>query len=100
MNRVLLPTAALALCAAAVAGCKPPVEQSEFINSGMSVAVAEDASKAPPAFPNPPPNIVVPPPQSPPAQPAPNQDAAAPASGQSGAPAAPPATSNNAPAAK
>jgi hypothetical protein len=63
MKRVLLPVAALALAASAAAGCKPPVEQSEFINSGRSAAIAEDSSKVPPASPNPPPNIVVPPPQ-------------------------------------
>jgi hypothetical protein len=64
VKRVLLPVAVLALAATAATGCKPPVEQSEFINSGMSAAIAQDASKAPPAPANPPPNIVVPPPES------------------------------------
>jgi hypothetical protein len=75
VKRVLLPVAVLALAATAAAGCKPPVEQSEFINSGMSAAVAVDASKAPPASANPPPNIVVPPPA--PQPPATSADASA-----------------------
>jgi len=69
VRRVLLPVAALALAASAAAGCKPPVEQSEFINSGMSAALADDPSKAPPASANPPPNIAVPAPQAAAAQP-------------------------------
>jgi hypothetical protein len=69
VKRVLLPVAALALAASAAAGCKPPVEQSEFINSGVSAALVEDASKVPPASANPPPNIAVPEPQAAAAQP-------------------------------
>ena len=69
VKRFLATAAALALAASAAAGCKPPVEQSEFINSGMSAAVAVDPSQAPPAFPNPPPNIAVPAPQAAAAQP-------------------------------
>ena len=69
MKRVLLPVAALALAASAAAGCKPPVEQSEFINSGVSAALVEDASKVPPASANSQPNIAVPEPQAAAAQP-------------------------------
>jgi hypothetical protein len=69
LKRYLLPVAALALAASAAAGCKPPVEQSEFINSGLSAVIADDPSKVPPAPANPPPNIVVPAPQAAAAQP-------------------------------
>jgi hypothetical protein len=60
MKRVLLPLAACAFAALAAAGCKPPVEQSEFNNSGLSVAVASDPSAVPEAPANPPPRIQVP----------------------------------------
>jgi len=68
-RRVLAPVAALALAASAAAGCKPPVEKSEYINSGTSVALAGDPSKAPAVPANPPPNIAVPAPQAAAAQP-------------------------------
>jgi hypothetical protein len=59
MGRLLLPAAAVALCAAAAAGCGPPTERSEFNNSGTSAAVGADSSKAPATMPNPPPRIEV-----------------------------------------
>ncbi|HUJ00723.1 MAG TPA: hypothetical protein VLY46_10835 [Usitatibacter sp.] len=58
MKRVLVSVAALALGAAA-AGCHPPVEKSEFNNSGLSVAIAGNPSLAAHAA-NPPPRIVPP----------------------------------------
>jgi hypothetical protein len=60
MKRVLLPLAACAFAALAAAGCKPPVEQSAFNNSGLSAAVAYDPSAVPPSPANPPPRIEVP----------------------------------------
>ncbi len=55
MKRVLGPAAVLAFAAAA-AGCQPPVEKSEYNNSGFSVAVAENPSLAKPPV-NPAPRI-------------------------------------------
>ena len=60
MRSVLLPVAACALAALAVAGCKPPVERSEFNNSGLSVAVAKNPSAAPATPANPAPRIEAP----------------------------------------
>jgi hypothetical protein len=68
MKRVLLPLAACAFAALAAAGCKPPVERSEFNNSGLSVAVASDPSAVPKAPANPPPRIEAPQPASAPQQ--------------------------------
>jgi len=56
MQRFAFPVAAVALVAAAVAGCSPPTEKSEFNNSGLSVAGAEN----PAVVPNPPPRIDTP----------------------------------------
>jgi len=60
MSRVVLPVVALALVAAGAAGCEPPIEKSEFNNSGLSVAIAQDPSVAPPQSRNPPPHIDAP----------------------------------------
>jgi hypothetical protein len=57
MKRALLPAAACAIAALAVAACSPPVEQSEFNNSGLSAKVAFDPSAVPAAPANPPPRI-------------------------------------------
>ena len=57
MKRAILPAAAFALVALAAAGCSPPVERSEFLNSGLSAKVAFDPSAAPAAPANPPPRI-------------------------------------------
>lgn len=59
MKRALLTAAACALAALAAAGCSPPVERSEFNNSGLSARIAFDPSAAPPAPANPPPRIQV-----------------------------------------
>jgi hypothetical protein len=56
MKRAFLP-AACALAALAAAGCSPPVERSEFNNSGLSAKVALDSSAVPAAPANPPPRI-------------------------------------------
>ena len=57
MKRGLLPAVACALAALAAAGCSPPVERSEFNNSGLSARIAFDPSAAPPAPANPAPRI-------------------------------------------
>ena len=102
MRRVLVPVAALALVASAAAGCKPPLEQSEFINSGMSAAIEQDPSKVPPASPNPPPNIVVPPQEAtaPAPQPEMGQGVTTPAESAAAPAAPPPAAATDAPPAK
>ena len=62
MNAYRISSAAIvALASLAAAGCSPPVDRSEFNNSGLSVAVAQDASLAPRAPANPPPRIEAPP---------------------------------------
>jgi len=55
MNRAVLTAAAIAFAAVAAAGCKPPVEGNELNNSGNSAF--GNPAVAPPAAPNPPPNV-------------------------------------------
>lgn len=61
MKRALLASAACAFAALAAAACSPPVERSEYNNSGLSAKVAFDPSAVPAAPANPPPRIQPPP---------------------------------------